>query len=65
MSEAFDPDALETIARELRVQILRIADTIKGKGVPSMENKPEWHGLPPTPQQAERFVAELLGEVGQ
>ena len=42
-----------------------IADTIKGKGVPSMENKPEWHGLPPTPQQAERFVAELLGEVGQ
>lgn len=38
-----------------------IADTVKGKGVPSMENKPEWHGLPPTPQQAEAFIAELLG----
>jgi len=38
-----------------------IADTVKGKGVPSMENRPEWHGLPPTPQQAEAFIAELLG----
>jgi len=35
--------------------------TVKGKGVPSMENRPEWHGLPPTPQQAEAFIAELLG----
>ncbi len=37
-----------------------IADTIKGKGVASMENKPEWHGQPPTREQAEAFVAELL-----
>jgi transketolase len=48
--------------RDMRPHMV-IADTVKGKGVPSMENRPEWHGLPPTPQQAEAFIAELLGEV--
>lgn len=37
-----------------------VADTIKGKGVRAMENRPEWHALPPTPEQAEAFIAELL-----
>ncbi len=36
-----------------------IADTVKGKGVHEMENNPAWHGLPPTPEQAARFVSEL------
>jgi transketolase len=37
-----------------------IADTVKGKGVREMENQPGWHGRPPTPQEAEAFIAEVL-----
>jgi transketolase len=39
-----------------------IAHTVKGKGVSFMENKPEWHGKAPTPEQAERALAELGSE---
>lgn len=38
-----------------------IADTVKGKGIPEMEDNPAWHGLPPTREQAEAFAAEILG----
>jgi len=38
-----------------------IAHTVKGKGVSFMENNPEWHGKAPTPEQAERALAELAG----
>ncbi len=37
-----------------------IADTVKGKGVRSMENRPEWHAQPFTPEQAEVFIGELF-----
>ena len=33
--------------------------TVLGKGVSFMENKPEWHGSPPNPEQAEKAIAEL------
>jgi transketolase len=36
-----------------------IARTIKGKGVSFMENKPELHGIPATPEQMEQALAEL------
>jgi transketolase len=36
-----------------------IANTIKGKGVPFMENDNHWHGAPPTQQQYERAMEEL------
>jgi transketolase len=39
-----------------------IANTIPGKGVSFMENKYEWHGKPPTREQAEIALAELRGE---
>jgi len=36
-----------------------IARTVKGKGVSFMENKPELHGIPPTPEQVEQALREL------
>jgi transketolase len=39
---------------------LLIANTVKGKGVPYMENIPTWHGsVKLTPQQAEEALAAL------
>jgi len=36
-----------------------IAHTIPGKGVSFMENKFEWHGKPPTPEEGKIALAEL------
>jgi len=36
-----------------------IANTIPGKGVSFMENKVEWHGKPPKPEEAQRALREL------
>ena len=36
-----------------------IAHTIPGKGVSFMEGKYEWHGKPPTKEQAQVALAEL------
>ncbi|MEA4924947.1 MAG: transketolase [Syntrophomonadaceae bacterium] len=38
-----------------------IADTVKGKGCSFMENKVEWHGTAPNPQQVDQALAELNG----
>lgn len=36
-----------------------IAHTTPGKGVSFMENKPEWHGKAPSPEEAQQALAEL------
>ena len=36
-----------------------VAHTIKGKGVSFMENTASWHGRAPSPEEAERALAEL------
>lgn len=36
-----------------------IAKTVKGKGVSFMENQAGWHGVAPTPEQAEAALKEL------
>ncbi len=38
-----------------------ICDTVKGKGIPFMEGKVEWHGLAPQGEDAERARRELNG----
>ncbi len=43
--------------------VVIIAKTIPGKGVSFMENKPEWHGKPPTKEEAEKALAELKAEL--
>jgi transketolase len=37
-----------------------IAKTVKGKGVSFMENQAGWHGVAPTPEQAEAALKELV-----
>lgn len=41
-----------------------IAQTVKGKGVSYMENKVNWHGVAPSPEEAEIALTEL-GEIRQ
>lgn len=36
-----------------------IAETVKGKGVSFMENRAEWHGTAPNPEQVQQALAEL------
>lgn len=46
---------------------LILAKSVKGKGVSFMENKAEWHGSAPKPEQYEQAIAELdayIKEVG-
>lgn len=38
-----------------------VADTVKGRGVSFMQDRCEWHGVAPTPEEAERALAELRG----
>jgi len=38
-----------------------VAHTVKGKGVPFMENDPEWHGKAPKPAEAIAAIREVLG----
>ncbi len=40
--------------------VIIVARTIKGKGVSFMENKIEWHGVAPKPDQAEQAKKEIL-----
>ena len=41
-----------------------VAHTVKGKGVSWMELDPAWHGKAPSPEEAERALAELRGGSG-
>lgn len=38
---------------------LILAHTIPGKGIPEIEFDFKWHGIPPKPEEAKRFLAEL------
>ena len=52
-------DALEQARATKGRPTVIIAHTVKGKGVDFMENNPEWHGKAPTPEQAEKALAQL------
>lgn len=41
---------------------LIIANTVKGFGIPEIENDPNWHAKAPTPEQYERWMAHLRAE---
>ena len=42
-----------------------IARTVKGKGVPFMENEARWHGKAPNAEQAAEALAALEGDAGK
>ena len=51
--------ALELADKEKGRPTVIIADTIMGKGVPSIENNNQWHGKVPTKEQVIDFIEEL------
>ncbi|WP_346539929.1 transketolase [Micromonospora sp. DPT] len=51
-------------ARQATGPTVVLARTVKGKGVPEIENKPDWHGKPLKPGLAERAI-DALGGVRQ
>lgn len=55
-------DACEEAKAIFEKPTVIIAHTIPGKGVSFMENQPEWHGKPPTAEQAAVALAELQHE---
>lgn len=52
-------DAFDTAKTVKGKPAVLIAHTVKGKGVSFMENNPAFHGRAPTPEEAERALAEL------
>ncbi len=54
--------ALNSVKRFKGKPTMIIANTTPGKGVSFMENNYEWHGKPPTPEQAKIALAELEHE---
>lgn len=52
-------DAIEHAKTIAEKPTLILAATIPGKGVKEIEGDYKWHGKPPTPEEAERFLAEI------
>lgn len=52
-------DAVEEAKAVENKPTVIIAHTIPGRGVSFMENKFEWHGIPPKPEEAEKALKEL------
>lgn len=51
-------------SRQISDPLVIIANTVKGKGVSFMENKPFWHGIAPMGKQAEMAKMELTKREG-
>ncbi len=65
--DGHDYDQLENAyasARECKGKpTLILAHTVKGKGVSFMENKANWHGVAPKPEEAEAAIQELEAQI--
>ncbi|MEU2702654.1 MULTISPECIES: transketolase [Micromonospora] len=62
--DGHDPGAIDEAygqARDATGPTVVLARTVKGKGVPEVENNPTWHGKPFDPELAERAVRALGG----
>jgi len=55
-------DALDEAEMVTGRPTIIVSHTVKGKGVSWMELDPSWHGKAPSPEEAERAIAELRGE---
>lgn len=54
-------EAIENAKTQKEKPSIIIAETIPGKGVPEFENKPAWHGITPSKEEAERAL-EILAK---
>ncbi len=52
-------DAVEEAKAIYEKPTVIIAHTIPGKGLPEIEFDYKWHGIPPTPEEGEKFLKEL------
>lgn len=52
-------DAVETAKTIKGKPTMIVARTVKGKGVPSMENICDWHGKAPSQDECAKFLAEM------
>jgi transketolase len=52
-------NALQKARKNKNRPLMIIANTVPGKGVDFMENKFEWHGKPPNPEEAELALEEI------
>jgi len=52
-------DAIEEAKAIYEHPTVIIAHTIPGKGIPEIEFDYRWHGKPPKPEEAERFLKKL------
>jgi transketolase len=53
-------EAIEQAKAVADMPTLILANTIPGKGVKEIEGDYKWHGKPPTPEEGERFIKEIL-----
>lgn len=49
-----------TLNRDIKKPFMLVCNTIKGKGVSFMENKPIWHYRSPTPEEYNVAISELV-----
>ena len=56
-------DALAEARRAADRPAIILARTVKGKGVPFLEGREGWHGVPLKPDQADRAIAELDAQI--
>ena len=56
-------DAIEQAKAIADRPTLILANTIPGKGVTEIEGDYKWHGKPPTAEEGERFIKEILAGV--
>jgi len=52
-------DAVEEAKAIYEKPTIIIAHTIPGKGIPEIEFDYKWHGIPPKPEEGEKFLKEL------
>ena len=52
-------DAVEEAKAIYEKPTVIIAHTIPGKGIPEIEFDFKWHGVPPKPEEGEKFLKEL------
>ena len=54
---------MANVIQQLNKPTLILAHTVKGKGVSFMENKANWHGVAPKPEEAEAAIQELEAQI--
>jgi transketolase len=52
-------DAFEEASQIIKQPVVIIAQTLMGKGIPSIENDYHWHGKVPNKEQSIEFISEL------